>query len=63
MKKMYISAKVVLAEPSNSNKEGNEGKPGYSIFYPDGYVSWCPTDIFDKTYREIGSEIASLNAL
>ena len=63
MKKIYVSAKVVLAEPSFSNKEGNEGKPGYTIYYPDGYISWCPAVVFDAQYREIGADIASLDAI
>ena len=25
---------------------------GYAVFYPDGYVSWSPKDVFEEAYRE-----------
>ena len=24
---------------------------GYMVFYPDGYVSWSPKDVFEEAYR------------
>ncbi len=26
---------------------------GYQVFYPDGYISWSPKEVFDSAYREI----------
>ncbi len=44
----YIGTKFVTAEP-----EEKDGKPGYTICYPDGYVSWCPKEVFEKWYLPI----------
>lgn len=46
--KAYIGAKIIKAEP-----EEKDGKPGYKVVYPDGYVSWSPKDVFEQAYREI----------
>ena len=24
---------------------------GYNVYYPDGYESWCPQDVFEEAYR------------
>ena len=47
----YIGVKIVKAEPQVKN-----GKPGYKVAYPDGYVSWSPKDVFEEAYRELGCE-------
>ena len=49
--KNYIGVKIVKAEPQVKN-----GKPGYKVAYPDGYVSWSPKDVFEEAYRELGCE-------
>lgn len=46
--KNYIGVKVVKAEP-----QMKDGKPGYKVMYPDGYVSWIPKDVFEDAYREL----------
>lgn len=46
--KNYIGVKVVKAEPQEK-----DGKAGYKVVYPDGYVSWSPNDVFEKAYREL----------
>ncbi len=46
--KNYIGVKIVKAEPQEK-----EGKSGYKVMYPDGYVSWSPKDMFEKAYREL----------
>jgi hypothetical protein len=46
--KNYIGVKIVKAEPEVKN-----GKPGYKIVYPDGYVSWSPKEVFERAYREL----------
>ena len=49
--KNYIGVKIVKAEPQVKN-----GKPGYKVVYPDGYVSWSQKDVFEEAYRELGCE-------
>lgn len=49
--KNYIGVKIVKAGPQMKN-----GKPGYKVVYPDGYVSWSPKDVFEEAYRELGCE-------
>lgn len=46
--KGYIGCKRIKAEPQEK-----EGKSGYKVVYPDGYVSWSPKEIFEKAYRSI----------
>lgn len=53
--KNYISVKQVKAEPCSAWEDckGHKmGDAGYKIYYPDGYVSWCPSDIFEQQYLE-----------
>ena len=47
----YIGVKIVKAEP-----EEKDGRPGYKVKYPDGYVSWSPQDVFEKAYRILDCE-------
>lgn len=57
--KNYISVKMVKAEPCKAWKDFKghmTGDEGYKIFYPDGYVSWCPKDIFESQYLELEKE-------
>lgn len=59
MMKNYISVKKVKAEPCKAWKvmgENKIGDEGYKIYYPDGYVSWCPKDIFEAQYLELEKE-------
>lgn len=49
--KSYIGAKLVKAEPQEK-----DGKEGYKVVYPDGYVSWSPKDVFEDAYREISPD-------
>lgn len=62
--KKYISFKLVDAEPAYRHngtiypKTGAYPKAmvledGYKLQYPDGYVSFCPKDIFEKSYLEV----------
>ena len=58
----FLGVKSVDAEPclGLNNKcidikqglSGNEIE-GYKIVYEDGYISWSPKDIFEKSYRSI----------
>ena len=57
--KNYISVKQVKAEPCAAWKDCKGykiGDAGYKIYYPDGYVSWCPKDIFEAQYLEMKKE-------
>lgn len=58
--KKYISIKEVQAEPMNElqavelgyarpNEDNHEWREGYHVVYPDGYHSWCPKNIFEKS--------------
>lgn len=42
----YIGTKIIHAEPQE-----RDGKPGYKVQYPDGYVSWSPDYAFEEAYR------------
>jgi len=44
----YIGVKVINAYPLKEN-----GKEGYCVHYPDGYISWSPKKIFEEAYREV----------
>lgn len=58
--KKYISIKEVQAEPMNElqavelgyarpNEDNHEWREGYHVVYSDGYHSWCPKNIFEKS--------------
>lgn len=50
--RQYIGAKIIMAEPeSRQYPLAAEPQKGYKIFYPDGYVSWCPKEAFEEAYR------------
>jgi len=53
--KKYVGTKFIDATP-----EIKEGKEGYKVIYEDGYQSWSPKDVFEKAYRELGSDLPSL---
>lgn len=48
MIKCYIGTKIIRAEPA-----AVDGVPGYNVFYPDGYASFCPQKAFEESYREV----------
>lgn len=58
--KTYIGTKTVSAQPmsakealENGYKIGDhkENEDGYEVMYEDGYRSWSPEDVFNKSYR------------
>lgn len=58
----YIGTKVVCAIPMDSYtfnvrhrgfKGDSETAPGYMVQYEDGYKSWSPKDVFERSYRLI----------
>jgi hypothetical protein len=63
--KKYIGFKLIQAEPMNLGdynslrgwqipNDEDPKKEGYKVIYTDGYVSWSPNEVFDKSYMEIG---------
>lgn len=48
MIKCYVGTKIIKAEPASK-----DGQLGYTAYYPDGYTSWSPKDVFEIAYREI----------
>ena len=54
--KKYIGTKIIMAEPAKAMKDygaHNIGDDGYKVVYPDGYESWSPKDVFEKSYKPI----------
>lgn len=61
--KSYIGSKIVqavemdefafLSEEKGKRIDIQEDSPGYKVFYPDGYISWSPKEVFEIAYREI----------
>lgn len=51
MTQFYVGCKLVQAWPQERN-----GKPGYAIKYPDGYISWSPQDVFERAYLPLDEE-------
>ncbi len=53
--KAYVTTKVVLAEPElePSTVDFAPARAGYKVVYPDGYVSWCPKEVFERSSREV----------
>lgn len=31
----------------------DDGNSGYVVKYPDGYISWSPKDVFEKSYMQV----------
>jgi hypothetical protein len=81
--KNYIGTKKISAEPCTRGEHsiskgfpkvinGNAEDEGYKVIYEDGYESWIPKDVFEKTYvladtfllieaHELTNKIAALN--
>lgn len=49
MTQFYIGCKQVEAW-----EHAKDGKPGYAVKYPDGYISWSPKAIFENAYLPMG---------
>lgn len=56
----YIGTKIIQAEPMTVEEYNEQIRPlvysgedrnGYKVVYEDGYVSWSPKDVFEKSYR------------
>jgi hypothetical protein len=49
MTKKYIGFKMIDAW-----EQEKEGKEGYAVKYPDGYISWSPKEVFENAYMQVG---------
>ena len=47
---MYVGVKKVVAWESEKN-----GKPGYAVRYEDGYESWSPKEVFERSYFRVSN--------
>lgn len=43
----FSTKRVTVWEQSRGNE------PGYAIKYQDGYLSWCPADVYSRDYQPI----------
>jgi hypothetical protein len=73
----YIGTKIVNAAPMHKNyfygmikgdviPRDTIDEEGYTIIYEDGYQSWSPKDVFERSYRKITDKekvIIGLNLL
>ena len=50
MESMYVGVKKVVAWESEKN-----GKPGYTVRYEDGYESWSPKEVFERSYFRVSN--------
>lgn len=52
--KRYIGTKIIHAEPraKDYGPTDQQGQPGYTVVYPDGYTSWSPAAAFEDAYRQ-----------
>ena len=49
--KSYIGIKLISAIPSTK-----DGQEGYTVKYPDGYISWSPKEQFESAYLPLSSD-------
>ena len=58
----YLGVKLINAEPCYGlnnkcvdpmSEHCGQEKEGYKVVYEDGYTSWSPKDVFEKSYRNI----------
>lgn len=47
----YVGVKRVTAWPQKK-----DGKPGYAVKYSDGYISWSPADVFERSYFQLADD-------
>ena len=52
MTKIYVGVKQVQAW-----EQEKDGRPGYAVKYPDGYISWSPKDVFEAAYFPISDTV------
>ena len=45
-----MTAKYIGVKKVTAWEEERDGKAGYAVKYPDGYISWSPKDVFERSY-------------
>lgn len=50
MTQEYFGSKIITAWAQEK-----DGAPGYAVKYEDGYTSWSPKDVFERSYLPIGN--------
>ena len=50
MESVYVGVKKVVAWESEKG-----GKPGYAVRYEDGYESWSPKEVFERSYFRVSN--------
>lgn len=64
----YIGTKLIAAQPMTLGaynklrgwdlpKDEEANSKGYKVQYSDGYISWSPKNIFDKSYMKVTSNL------
>ena len=59
--RLFIGTKIIKAvwmcenehRKSQGKPEVHEERQGYQVYYPDGYISWSPKEVFESAYREV----------
>jgi hypothetical protein len=70
MEKTYIGTKIITAEEMDEcsflkkirggDVSNRETRPGHKVRYEDGYISWSPKDVFERSYRLISDSEVEL---
>lgn len=47
----FVGVKKVTAWPQEK-----DGKAGYAVKYEDGYISWSPADVFERSYFRLHND-------
>jgi hypothetical protein len=56
MTQHYIGTKQIVAW-----EQEKDGKSGYAVKYPDGYISWSPKETFEAAYLPQGHDGTRIN--
>jgi hypothetical protein len=65
MTDIYVGSKIIKAWEMDEksflktykNQEfKGESRAGYTVVYPDGYISWSPKETFEIAYRKVTEE-------
>lgn len=57
MTQHYIGSKQIVAW-----EQEKDGKAGYAVKYPDGYISWSPKEVFEAAYLAQGNDGSRISA-
>jgi hypothetical protein len=54
----YIGTKIIRAK----RRIRSDGVDGYQVVYENGYVSWSPKGVFERSYRKLSDEEKAMAA-